>query len=93
MFWFYGQEACGLLAPLAGIEHIHPALEGKVLSTRLECQGSPSLFVLDHKCEITKATDRKEMSTGMEETGKAEGYCCNISIFSTISPSSPSSSR
>ena len=41
MFWglfgfFFGHEACGKLAPWAGIELRPPALEGKVLTT-----GSP----------------------------------------------------
>ena len=33
MFWFFGQEACGILAPRPGIEPAPPALEGKVLTT------------------------------------------------------------
>ena len=28
-FWFFGQEACGILAPPPGIEPITPALETK----------------------------------------------------------------
>ena len=36
MFWFFGREACGTLAPQAGIKPTPPALEGKVLTT-----GSP----------------------------------------------------
>ena len=31
MFWFFSQEACGILAPQPGIELAPPALEGKVL--------------------------------------------------------------
>ena len=30
MFWFFGHEACGILAPRPGIE---PAVESKVLTT------------------------------------------------------------
>ena len=33
MFWFYGQEACGILAAQPGIEPLPSALEGKVLTT------------------------------------------------------------
>ena len=33
MFWFFGCQACGVLAPQLGIEHASPMLEGKVLST------------------------------------------------------------
>ena len=35
MFWFFGQEAHGILAPLTGIELASPALEGKILTTAL----------------------------------------------------------
>ena len=35
MFWFFGHEACGILAPWPGIEPSPPALEGKVLTTGL----------------------------------------------------------
>jgi len=33
MFWFFGIEPCGILAPQQGIEPLSPALEGKVLTT------------------------------------------------------------
>ena len=33
MFWFFGCEACGILAPWPGIEPVPPALEGEVLTT------------------------------------------------------------
>ena len=33
MFWYFGHEACGILAPQPGIEPTPPALEGKVLTT------------------------------------------------------------
>ena len=33
MFWFFGREACGILAPGPGIEPTPPALEGTVLTT------------------------------------------------------------
>ena len=33
MFWFFGREACGILAPRPEIVPAPPALEGKVLTT------------------------------------------------------------
>ena len=33
MFWFFGHEPCGILAPRSGIEPAPPALEGDVLTT------------------------------------------------------------
>ena len=33
MFWFFGREACGILAPWPGTEPAPPALEGEVLTT------------------------------------------------------------
>ena len=33
MFWIFGHEACGILAPRPGIEPTPPVLEGKVLTT------------------------------------------------------------
>ena len=35
MFWFFGQEACRILAPLPGIKLVPPALNGEVLTTGL----------------------------------------------------------
>ena len=35
MFWFFGREVCGILAPRPGIEPTLPALEGEVLTTGL----------------------------------------------------------
>ena len=33
MLWFFGQEACSILAPQPGMEPEPPALEGEVLTT------------------------------------------------------------
>ena len=33
MFWFFGREACGILAPQPGTEPAPPAVEGEVLTT------------------------------------------------------------
>ena len=32
MFWFFSQEACGILVPQPGLEPTAPALEGKVFT-------------------------------------------------------------
>ena len=42
MFWFFGREACGILAPWPGFEPTPPALEGEVLTTGLT--GKSQLF-------------------------------------------------
>ena len=44
MFWFFGHEPCGILAPQPGMEPSPLALEGKVLTTEL-----PEQF-LDYSC-------------------------------------------
>ena len=33
MFWFFGREVCGILAPQPGIEPAPPTLEGEDLTT------------------------------------------------------------
>ena len=35
MFWFFGHEACGILAPQPGMEPTPSALEGEMPTTRL----------------------------------------------------------
>ena len=49
MFWFFGREACEILAPRPGIEPTPPALEGGVLTT-----GPPgkSHKFLNSKCDF-----------------------------------------
>ena len=39
MFWFFSNEACGILDPHPGIKPTPPALEGAVLTT-----GPPGMF-------------------------------------------------
>ena len=46
MFWFFGREACGILAPQPAIEPTPPALEGEVLTTGLP---GKSLFLLSER--------------------------------------------
>ena len=52
MFWFFSQEACGILAPLPGIKPTPPALEGKVLTTRPPRKSPPSLSFLPNSLLI-----------------------------------------
>ena len=42
MFWFFGREACVILAPRPGIESLPSAFEGEVLTT-----GPPGKSLLD----------------------------------------------
>ena len=44
MFWFFGQKACGILAPQPGIEPAPLALEGKVLTTGLPGKSPQSTY-------------------------------------------------
>ena len=46
VFWFFGHEACGILAPGPGIEPTSPALEGEVLTTGLPGKSPQCLFFL-----------------------------------------------
>ena len=51
MFWFSGQEACGIFASQPGIEPSSPAMEGEVLTTGLLGKYSPlspPAFLLHH---------------------------------------------
>ena len=51
MFWYFGHEACGILAPQPGIEPAPPALEGKVLTT--DRQGSP-FFAISSNIQLQR---------------------------------------
>lgn len=60
MFWFFGPEVCGILAPWPGIEPAAPALKGKVLNTgppekslqilfkSYTCKQAPTSYLLLH---------------------------------------------
>ena len=47
MFWFYGCEVCGVLAPQPGIEPASAALEGKTLTTRPPGKSPVEFFFLN----------------------------------------------
>ena len=49
MFWFFGHETCGTLAPQEGIESVPPALEDKVLTTGLPVKCLQNQFLKSKK--------------------------------------------
>ena len=51
MFWFFGHEACGILAPQPGIKPAPRALEGEVFTT-----GPPGKSLREHPYGITPET-------------------------------------
>ena len=51
MFWFFGPEACGILAPRPGIKPAPPALEGEVLTTGLPGKSQGQLIFKKPKME------------------------------------------
>ena len=44
MFWFFGHETCGILAPQPRVEPTPPALEGEVLTTGLPGKSPQIIF-------------------------------------------------
>ena len=52
MFWFFGHEACEILAPQPGIEPAAPALEGEVLTTGLPGKSHMYLFELQFSLDV-----------------------------------------
>ena len=62
MFWYFGQEACEILAPWPGIEPTPPALENEVLGTGLQGKSRLFLFLCTQwMCEI-KERDESRMT-------------------------------
>lgn len=51
MFWLFGPEACGILAPRQRTEHTLPALEGEALMTGP--RGSPHVVISDGSLCLT----------------------------------------
>ena len=66
MFWFFGHEACGILAPRPGIESIPPALEGKVLTTGPPGKSHQSHFI-DEKLRNRENKDLAQDCTVREQ--------------------------
>ena len=62
MFWFFGPEACGILAPWPGIEPAPPALEGEVLTTGPPGKSQDTSFLqkFDRKKKKKKKFDRQQ---------------------------------
>ena len=72
IFWFFGDKACGILAPRPGIEPIPPALEGGFLAT-----GPPPLpfllylqaVCLEHAISLSPSSSIMKLSS--QATGSA----------------------
>ena len=50
MFWLFGPEACGFLAPQPGMEPVSIALEGEALTTGLPGKSQLFLFYIGPIC-------------------------------------------
>ena len=56
MFWFFGREACGILAPQPGIKPSPPALKGGVLTTGPPGKSHPlKLEVRQHHSSVSNS--------------------------------------
>ena len=47
MFWFFGQESCGILVPRPGMKLASPALGGEALTTRPTAWEDPDQSIFD----------------------------------------------
>ena len=69
MFWFIGQEACGILVPWLGIEPAHPALEGKALTTGPPEKPLPNVCLRSQVCRewsrLPKVTQLHVLGLGL----------------------------
>ena len=52
VFWFSGQQACGILAPWPGIVLSPPALEGKILTTGPPGKSQQFIFLIGRNWAI-----------------------------------------
>ena len=53
MFWFFGHETCGILAPQPGIEPIPFALEGEILTIELQRKSQGQAFIGAEGCSFS----------------------------------------
>ena len=63
MFWYFGREACGILAPRPGIEPAPSALEGEVLTRWTAREVPVAVSYSSHG----KLTQRVIVGTGWDE--------------------------
>ena len=69
MFWYFGCEACGILAPRPGIELAPPALKGKVLTTGLSGKSLGLLLIMK---EMLKPAGKMEITTSVTVVWKVQ---------------------
>ena len=74
-FFFFGQEACGILAPQPGIETTPPVLEGEVLATgppgKSLCLSFVRTFVMAFQTHVIQKKHPSSRSF-------AESYLCHV---------------
>ena len=74
-FFFFGQEACGILAPQPGIETTPPVLEGEVLTTgppgKSLCLSFVRTFVMAFQTHVIQKKHPSSRSF-------AESYLCHV---------------
>ena len=64
MFWFFGQEACGILAPRPGIKPAPTALEDEVLTTGPPGKSQQLMILREQKnAEISEGDQARELPT------------------------------
>ena len=75
MFWFFGCEACGILAPWQGIEPAPPALEGEVLTTEPAGKSLARSFRVELWGLFCLCTYRNVKLFSEENPGPSRRYC------------------
>ena len=83
MFWCFGRQACGILAPRPGMEPALPALEGEVLTTGRP--GKSQQFAnLNRSLGIVLVEEAtlKESHEGGERASHAE--ICGMSVLASV---------
>ena len=72
MFWFFGCEAYGILAPRPGIEPSPPVLEGEVLTTGPPGKSQRPPYILcpgTHSLHLVPSSGPGELSSvGLQES-------------------------
>ena len=74
MFWFFGPEACRILAPPKQIDHVPHSLEGKVLNywTARKVPGNVRLKEMYVSSEFEPDTHKVRFSSNHMEKKKEE---------------------
>ena len=76
MFWSFGPETCGILAPRPGIEPASPALEGEVLTTGPPGKSLSSILLNNSRIkEETTRGIRKYFSLNNNEDTVCQTLC------------------